>query len=125
MKNIVTAQYYIPKNNMFIVSERIHTLVQSRIGRLIKINSLYVSHIIDCARVPSFSIFIEEQPSADPQLPSFDRTYIYKDIPVPNNSCIVVLDKNQSFVLKDRQTLYIECSHHNSISAFVNYDEIY
>jgi len=125
MKNIVTSQYYIPKNNMFVLAERIHPLVQSRIGRLIKINSLYISHIVDCSRVPSFSIFLEQQPSIDPQTPSSTRTYIYQNIPVPNHSCIVVLDKNQSFILQDQQTLYIECSHHNSISAFINYDEIY
>lgn len=125
MKNIVTSQYYIPKNNMFILSEIVSTLVQSRIDRLIKINSLYVSHVSDCSRVPSFSIFIEQQPSIDPQTPSTNRTYIYKDIPVPNHSCIIVFDKNQSFILRDQQTLYIECSHFNSISAFINYDEIY
>lgn len=125
MKNIVTSQYYIPKNNMLVLSEIIHTLVQSRIGRLIKINSLYVSHVSDCSRVPSFSIFIEQQPTIDPQTPSANRTYIYKDIPVPKHSCIIVFDKNQSFILQDQQTLYIECSHHNSISAFINYDEIY
>lgn len=125
MKNINNAQQYIPKNNFFIMTNPTHLLVQCRIGHILKINSLYVCHIADCSYTPYFSIFLENNTVSNPNLFSNSRTYLYKDIPLPQNSSIIVLDKDSGLNLENTQGLYITSSHSNSISAFINYDDIY
>lgn len=127
MKNISSAQYYIPKNNFFVLSRLTQSLLTGRLNRVFKINSLYVCNISPCFKTPSFSIFLTDFPILN-NLDDIDislKFYLYKDVPLPNSASIVVLDKNNNLTIENEQSLYIECSHINSISSFVNYDEIY
>lgn len=127
MKNISSAQFYIPKNNFFILSRLTHNLINGRANRVLKISSLYVCNVSPCFKTPSFSIFLTDFPILN-DLDEIDinmKNYLYKDMPLPNSASIIVFDKNNNLIIENTQSLYIECSHINSISSFINYDEIY
>ena len=119
--NILNASSVVGKTTTANLTTTTHTLLLENTAssnKIFKINTLYVSNIHG-ANIADVSVILYASANI-----AGAQTEFAKDIPVPVDSSLVVIDKNTLVYLEEDKSIGVRASAANNLKVICSYEEI-